>query len=115
MNSLIKLDLNVPTYWVKIYMSGPIEIAKQTLRSECLREGLCVTIDKTTYIYTGGEENGFVVGLINYPRFPQTPEQILDRANIVMLKLLEATFQSSALLMDPNISRWVSIRREEKK
>jgi len=111
----LQIDETVPTYWIKIYMSGPIEIAKQTLRSEALREGLCVTIEPTNYIYTGGEEAGFIVGLINYPRFPKTSEYILDRANTIMLQLLKDTYQSSALLMTPDITRWVSIRKEEKK
>jgi len=31
---------------------------------------LCVTVTPTTYIYKDGKEPGFIVGLINYPRFP---------------------------------------------
>jgi ferredoxin len=50
------------TYTVRLYLSGPVEVAKQVLREECMREGLCVTIEPTTYIYTGGEEAGYVVG-----------------------------------------------------
>jgi hypothetical protein len=91
----------VPTYWARIYMSGPIDVAKHTIREECLREGLCVTVEPMTYIYTGGEEAGFVVGLINYPRFPSTPEAITERARGLLQKLLESTFQRSALLMTP--------------
>lgn len=68
------------TYRVSIFMSGPIEAAKQVLRSMCLRVGLCVTIDPTLFIYTGGEEAGYVVGLLNYPRFPATPAEIDARA-----------------------------------
>lgn len=98
------------TYLAKIYMSGPIEQAKQIIRQECLREGLCTTIDPTNFIYTGGEESGYVVGLINYPRFPADPKDIADRARDLMHKLLEGTFQHSALLMLPEISEWVSKR-----
>lgn len=58
----------VKTYWVKIYQSGPIDIAKQIVRRECFPGGICVTIEPTTYMYLGGEENGFVIGLINYQR-----------------------------------------------
>ena len=32
--------------------------------------GLCVTVTPTQYVYTGGTERGAIVGLINYPRFP---------------------------------------------
>lgn len=99
------------TFWARIYMSGPIEVAKQAIRAECMREGLCVTIEPTTFIYTGGEESGFVVGLINYPRFPSSPEAIIERARDLMDKLLYATFQHSGLLMTPETTEWIS-RRE---
>ena len=87
-----------PTYWVRIYMSGPIEVAKQAIRAECLREGLCVTIDPTLFISTGGEEAGFVVGLVNYPRFPSEPGKLWDRASDLATKLLESTYQHSVLV-----------------
>lgn len=99
------------TFWARIYMSGPIDVAKHALRRECLREGLCVTVVPTTYIYTGGEEAGFVVEMINYPRFPSTPEHIVERARVVMHLLLEATCQHSALLMAPGVTEWISARK----
>lgn len=98
------------TFTVRIYMSGPIEVAKQIIRAECLREGLCVTIEPTTFIYTGGEEAGYVVGLINYPRFPAMPAAIEERAKDLMHKLLEATFQHSGLMMTPERTTWISTR-----
>jgi hypothetical protein len=100
-------------YWVRIYLSGPIEIAKQTIRSECLREGLCVTVEPTTFIYTGGEEAGYVVGLVNYPRFPTEPEALLARARDLMHRLLESTFQHSAMLMTPDAVEWVTKRENQ--
>jgi hypothetical protein len=100
------------TYWARIYMSGPIEVAKQAIRAECLCEGLCVTVEPTTFIYTGGEETGYVVGLVNYPRFPSHPVAIEARARDLMEKLLEATHQHSGLLMTPNVTTWISRRAE---
>jgi hypothetical protein len=98
------------TYWARIYMSGPIEVAKQVIRKDCLRLGLCVTVDPTTFIYTGGEEAGFVVGLLNYPRFPCEPEALIARARDLMTQLLDATFQHSALLMTPDETTWITKR-----
>ena len=98
------------TFWVKIYLSGPIEQAKQTIRAECLRSGLCVTIEPTTYIYTGGEEQGYVVTLVNYPRFPSEPSALLERSRDLMLRMLEDTFQHSAMLMTPDTTEWVTLR-----
>ncbi len=103
-------DVTVETWWAKIYISGPIEIAKQVCREECLREGLCVTVDPTTFIYTGGEEVGVVVGLINYPRFPSAPDTIDDRAVELALKLMRVMCQQSVMLMTPKRTWWRSLR-----
>jgi hypothetical protein len=100
------------TYVIRLYLSGPIEVAKQALREECMREGLCVTVEQTTFIYTGGEEAGYVVGLLNYPRFPSKPEALRARAEVVMLLLLRATFQHSALMVTPETSHWVTLRED---
>lgn len=100
------------TFTSRIYISGPIEVAKQVIREECFREGLCVTIEPTTFIYTGGEESGFVVGLLNYPRFPSTPQAISERATDLMHKLLDATHQHSALMVEPNRTEWVTKREQ---
>lgn len=103
-----------PTFWVRIYLSGPIEIAKQTIRYAVLQEGLCVTIEPTLFIYTGGEEAGYVVGLVNYPRFPALPEVILARARELALQLLASGCQHSALVMSPTTTEWITKRPEEK-
>lgn len=98
------------TFWARIYMSGPIEIAKQVCRKECLEIGLCVTIDPTNFIYTGGEEAGFVVGIINYPRFPSGKASITAKATALAHELLEATHQHSWLVVTPDRTTWYSIR-----
>ena len=98
------------TYWVKIYMSGPIEIAKQVCRVSCLAKGLCITIEPTLFVYTGGEEAGFIIGLINYPRFPSNQSDIWGRARELADDLLEATSQFSTLLMDPEHTEWITLR-----
>lgn len=101
-----------PTYTVRLYLSGPIEVAKQAIRADTMRAGLCVTIEPTTFIYTGGEESGYVVGLLNYPRFPCEPQQLEDRARDLMQKLLLATHQHSALMVTPERSEWITLREQ---
>lgn len=105
------LEKTTPTYQLRIYMSGPIEVAKQVLREECFHVGLCATIEPTTFIYTGGEEAGFVIGLLNYPRFPSEPEDLHFKAEALMHRLLDATFQHSSLLVAPEKTLWIT-RRE---
>lgn len=100
----------VDTYWVRLYLSGPVEVAKQIIRAECLREGLCVTVEPTTFIYTGGEEAGYVVGLLNYPRFPSSEDALDARADDLMRKLMEGTHQHSALMKTPLVTRWITTR-----
>ena len=103
--------VNDATYVVTLYLSGPIEVAKQALRAECLREGLCVTIEPTTFIYTGGEETGYRVGLLNYPRFPSEPGDLDYRAARIADMLLAHTHQHSALVVTPQVTYWRTLRK----
>jgi hypothetical protein len=98
------------TYWVKIYVSGPLNVIEQSCRKECLLGGLCVTVDPTKFIYVGGEELGAVVGLINYPRFPITAELLIERARLLATRILEDACQHSILIMTPDKSEWITKR-----
>lgn len=98
------------TYWVKIYIAGPIEVAKQFIRKRAKQKGMCVTIEPTTYIYTGGEEAGYVVGLINYPRFPKEITEIWNEAVLLADALRLETGQDSFTIMDPHKTEWYSDR-----
>ena len=107
----------VDTYTVRLYMAGDINNAKQLLRAECYppNDGLCVTIEPTTFIYTGGEEAGFVVGFVNYPRFPKNPEAVYERAKAIAERLIPALSQWSALLVATDKTEWLNCRPEEQK
>jgi hypothetical protein len=96
-----------PTHTVRIYIAGPIEVAKQLIREHVFNVGLCVTVEPTTFIYSGGEEQGYVVGLVNYPRFPATVLDIDTKAHTLAQLLLEKTFQKSALMVTPNSTHWL--------
>ena len=98
------------TYWAKIYLSGDINVIKQVCREYCKRVGLCVTIAETLFIYTGGEEYGVEVGLINYPRFPDTNEGIFNKAMELGELCRDGCFQHSYLVMTPTITIWQTNR-----
>ena len=102
--------LTEETYTVRIYLSGPLHVIEQTCREECLDEGLCVTVDPTRFIYTGGEEVGACVGLLNYPRFPEDPLEINRRALNLANRLLCATCQHSVLIVRPDKTEWITKR-----
>ena len=99
--------MTLPSYQIKIYLSGPIEVAKQLICEHLLDRPLCVTIEPTTFIYPGGEESGYVVGLLNYPRFPTAPNELGVRARILAELLLGKTFQRSALIVSPETTVWL--------
>jgi hypothetical protein len=102
----------VPTYTAQIYVAGDLETARSVCRDHCLSVGLCVTVEALEFIYTGGAEAGVRVGLINYPRFPSTPEAIFSRAWQLGELLMEAMAQHSFSVVATDQTRWFS-RREE--
>lgn len=99
------------TYQIKIYLSGSIELIKNACREYCMI-GLCVTVSPTLFIYTGGEEFGVEIGLLNYPRFPDTSESLLKKATELAVKCRDKAFQNSYLIVTPEETIWNSIRKE---
>lgn len=99
-------------YWARIYLAGPVDEMKQIIRRECMREGLCVTVTPTDYLYTGGSEVGAIIELVNYPRFPQQVDDILHRAVDLAIKMRDETFQHSVMVMVPTMCYWYSMREQ---
>jgi hypothetical protein len=95
---------------IKIYIAGDYASAKQWLHRECVREGLCVTIQETEFIYTNGAESGVVVGLENYPRFPKAREELQQRAEFIARGLMSELCQSSAMIVGPSETMWLTTR-----
>ena len=102
--------ISVPTFWVRIYLAADFDVAKQICREYCYNQGLCVNIHKCNYIFTGGEEYGCCVELINYPRFPNTPKNILKIAKKLALTLVCMSCQHSVLIMTPTTTEWYTRR-----
>jgi hypothetical protein len=105
----------VPTYTAMIYVgtrehdSGEvrsIEVAREWLHKHVDEFPLCVTLTEIEYIYTKtktvGGEPGFIVGLINYPRFPSTTEAIRERALTIARGLLAAFNQWKVSVVFPD-------------
>ena len=101
------------TYQITIYLSGSIEKAKSVIREFVFQNGLCVTINPTTFIYTGGEEEGYAVGILAYPRFSAKNERLDTLSKELALKLLQETFQWSALVVNDTTSIWMTLRKEK--
>lgn len=104
------LKKTAPSYPVSIFIAGdPVE-AETACLDYCDTVGFCVTVTKTTYCYTGGEEAGVIVGLINYPRFPMKPEEIVRHADDLAEFLCFRLGQESYSIQTREATMWVSYR-----
>lgn len=103
--------LREPTFWARIYISGPLNVIEQVCRDFFMNDTeCCATVDPTKFIYTGGEQTGAVIQLINYPRFPSTPAVVQATAERLAKKLLIATHQIAALVMTPHETIYYSLK-----
>jgi hypothetical protein len=102
-----------PSYPVSIFMAGQMWEAQNICARFCDEIGLCVTLTRTDYIYTNGGEMGFIVGLINYPRFPAEPEQIWQHAEGLAEALRIGLRQDSYTIQAPDKTVWISHRAPE--
>lgn len=89
-----------PTKVVELFMAGDIEHGKQIIRRFCMDRPCCVTVTPTSYIYRGGEEAGFVVGVRNYPRFPSDGYSLREIARDLGDSLRSELGQDSYMVVD---------------
>lgn len=109
----------VPTFTATIYVgfkdreSGRLvddEYVESLVQSYVDSVGLCASYTKTKFIYTNGSEPGCVIGLINYPRFPSTPEAIKQHALKLAEILLFACLQFKVSVVMPQETIMLSSR-----
>ena len=105
--------VEVNSYAVSIFIAGSADKAESTCRAFCNQVGLCVTITRTVYVFSGGEEAGVIVGLINYPRFPKAPSEIWHLAEALASFLREHLSQQSYTIQAPDKTVWFSHRPED--
>ena len=98
-----------------IYIAGDYDQARNACKHFCnvmcmdtFSCGLCVTVTQTSFIYTGGEEYGIRVGLVNYPRFPVSEEKLLSIAHQLADYLRSMLYQKSYLIITPADVIWDS-------
>jgi hypothetical protein len=101
-----------PTFTASIYIAGDPDHARRICAAHCYEIGLCVTVEALDFVYTGGQERGVRVGLINYPRFPTTPKALKTTAEALALVLIDLLYQTSCSIVFPDETVWLS-RREE--
>lgn len=83
------------TITVRIYMGGDYNVARSVTKKYLFDHPGCVNMYKVDYIYTGGEEAGFCVEYINYPKFPKNAMTLIlnaeELARLLMRELGERT------------------------
>ena len=112
MNRTVIKAVNEPNE-TKIFIGGSVDMAKDKCLEYCTRVGLCVTVTPTTYMYRGGGCEGVIIGLINYPRFPSTTQQIWAHAMNLAYELKAYLGQGSFTVQNHNVSTFVSDRDED--
>lgn len=103
------------TYTAEIYMAGDICLCKNVLQKMAASEGMCVSVEKVDYIYTGGMESGFVVRVINYPRFPTTEREIRKLSVNLAESLLYELGQGSYTIVYPDETVFMSRRDKDER
>jgi hypothetical protein len=90
-----------PSYSITIFVAGDPDEARAACAAFCDHVGFCVTVTPTHYAYTNGGEDGVAVGLINYPRFPLDPEDLLQAAESLAWHLVGVLEQRSCAIQTP--------------
>lgn len=106
-------EKTAPSFNVDIHMAGDIQAAGLIIQRYALDCGMCVTLTPQSFIYTGGREEGFKVGFINYPRFPKEPTDIVARAHDLARVLRVQLGQQSYSIVTPIETMWMSHRPED--
>lgn len=103
-------ETTTPTFNVDVHMAGDIGAAGLIIQRYAAETGLCITLAPQSFIYTGGREEGFRVGFINYPRFPKEPSEIVAKATDLARNLLIALGQHSYSIVTPIETTWYTRR-----
>lgn len=107
------ITIKCNTYSAEIYMAGDINHCRHELQRMAASEGMCVSLESVDYIYTGGMEQGFVIRLINYPRFQSSSGEIKDNAIRIAETLLEDLGQGSCSVVCSDETIFISRRNND--
>lgn len=81
-----------PTFTASIYLGlrhaygekiSSVDEIRSWLQVYCNEIKIGVTLTQTEFIYVDGGEPGVIIGLINYPRFPQPIDKIKEHALVI--------------------------------
>ena len=90
------------------------QLADDVIQTYCNEVGLCVHVFDVRYIYSGNWEDGFAVGLINYPRFPAEEDTIREMALELAQRLLSVMKQFRVTIVMPEETIMIGPEDEQK-
>ena len=85
-------------------MAGDIEVARKVCGEFCDEIGWCVTVTPTTLRLPGQRGAGFIVGAINYARFPASLGQAKLNMRMLAQGLIDRLNQQSFSINTPEKS-----------
>jgi hypothetical protein len=100
------------SFTATIYIAGDMSEIRSACRQYCL-SGFCVSILPCSFCYTAGLEEGAAIGIINYPRFPRTPEVLQEIAEDLAKFLIITLYQASCTVVMPNKTIYLSRRKDD--
>lgn len=92
----------VGTYWRAGGITHSPDRIIEWIRRYCDVVGLCVSVTPTQFIYTRGSEPGLIIGMINYPRFPASPDAIRKQALEIAEQLRVEMMQERVSVVFPD-------------
>ena len=99
---------SIPSWTVRLYMAGSVRDAAKVVGAFVRRVGWCVNIRQTLFVYSGGQEDGFVVEAIAYARFPSDRATAEARMNELASLLCVECNQRSYTIDDGVTSTFVA-------
>ncbi len=111
-------EVQVKTYKAEITIgmkegySGPIHTQEEVLilcQDYCNKIGLGVEVHFGTCVYVKGSEPCVRIGLINYPRFPSTNEEIFNRAKFLGTEIAAAFKQQRFSIVATDVTVMVEM------
>jgi hypothetical protein len=106
-------SVTVRTYYAEIYFGTKEgyegDVASERFVYSLLQDyvdkvGLGLFVQKGEFLYTKGNEPGYKVTIINYPRFPSTSEEIHKHAEAIVEILLRELKQYRITVCYPQVS-----------
>ena len=105
-------EISEKTFTAEIHIAGDISRIREICGDYC-ESGFCVSITPTEYVYTYGREAGAIVGIINYPRFPRTSDQIKSKALELAEIIIIGAHQGSCSVVCTDETFFISRRSED--